>query len=149
MLNFCTMSQATHPQEGFWPLESSTINHGRRFRSIRNGASSIIINAPHFACLRRPWGTPSVKDSSVRGYVGTSPAQTNQDRTSGPPPGHRRTRGHGPPVAEAPRANRYTYGGGLKVSVRTDPARRNNTATALWEQLQRHGRQLGSLSSLA
>ena len=42
-----------------------------------------------------------------------------------------------------------TYGGGLKVSGRTDPSGRSNTATALWEQLQRHGRRLGSLSSLA
>ena len=41
-----------------------------------------------------------------------------------------------------------TYGDGLKESGRTDLAGWNNTGTALWEQLQRHGRRLGLLSSL-
>ena len=55
------------------------------------------------------------------------------------PAGHREGRTVPPP----------TYEGRLKVSGRTDPAGRNSTARALWEQLQRHGRRLGSLSSLA
>ena len=48
-------------------LEAATIDHGRRFRSIGNGAWSITMNAPHVACLRGPCGTLSVNDSSARG----------------------------------------------------------------------------------
>ena len=54
-------------ESAFCQLESATIDHGRRFRSIGNGAWSIIMIAPHVACLRGPWGTLSVKDSSARG----------------------------------------------------------------------------------
>ena len=73
------------------------------------------------------------------------------DTTRPPPRGRLKISSRGLPAgcSEGRTVPPSTYGGGLKVSGRINPAERNNTTTALWEQLQRHGRRLGSLSSLA
>ena len=60
-----------------------------------------------------------------------------------PAPAHGRlkvsNRRHPAGCAEGRTVPPSTYGGRLKVSGRANPAGRNNTATALWEQLRRHG----------
>ena len=48
-------------------LEAATIDHGRRFRSIGNGAWSMTMIAPHVACLRGPWVTIHGKVTTPRG----------------------------------------------------------------------------------
>ena len=127
--------------------------------------------------IGRPGPRQAIKRPRRRGQAHQGPRRATS-RNNGPGPTGGRKRGHGPPVEETPRGDRYhtatpqgrlkisrrripaghnegrtvppsTYGGGLKVSGRTDPAGRNSTATTLWEQLQRHGRRLGSLSRLA
>ena len=88
-------------------------------------------------------------------HVDTPPRVQGCHRGIGtaPAPAHGRlkisNRRHPAGLGEGRTAPPSTYGGMLKVSGRANPAGRNNTATALWEQLRRHGRRLGSLSSPA
>ena len=109
-----------------------------------------------------PTGTPNGPRAGATGpgrpgveHVDMTPRVQGRHGRSGtaPAPAHRRlkvsNRRHSAGYGEGRTVSPSTYGGGLKVSGRTDPAGPNNTATALWEQLQRHGRRLGSLFSLA
>ena len=67
-IQFCILSQETHPLEGLWPLQSASIDHGRRFRCANGALWSIRFQRTGVAGVSGCWSTLSAR-GLTRGVV--------------------------------------------------------------------------------
>ena len=68
IVHFCMIFQEIRSREGFWSLQSASIDHGCRFRWANGALWSIRFNEICFAGLRGVWGTLSA-NGLLGGFV--------------------------------------------------------------------------------